>query len=123
MIKKYRAHLTWALLISVYLYWTLLPEVVFINGSGETIEQLKIVLPNADKIWRNIEHSNSKSFRYQASSQEGEYQIEIIKADGSRLRSTIKAIKPWNFGHKLFIEMSPDGTLRTDFSYSLFSNN
>jgi len=120
LLKKNRAHLTWTLLILVYLYWTMLPEVVFINGSNNTIEQLKIVIPDDDKIWRNIKHGESKSFRYKISGQQGQYKIEIIQSDGSIIRSTIKGIQPWNFGHKLFIEFLPDKSLRTDFSYSFF---
>ena len=77
LFKKYRVHLTWAMLISVYLYWTLLPEVIFVNAVGITVEQVKIILPNDDKIWRNIKHSESKSFRYQASNAAGEYKVVI----------------------------------------------
>jgi len=120
LLKQYRAHLGWTLLILVYLYWTMLPEVVFINGSNVTIEQLKIVIPNDDKIWRNIQHGESKSFRYKISDQQGQYRVEIIQSDGSIIRSSIKGIEPWNFGHKLFIEFLPDKSLRTDFSYSFF---
>ena len=118
-LRKYRAHLLWFLLISVYLYWTLLPEVIFVNGSGTTIEQLKIIIPTDDKIWRNIEHGSSKAFRYQPSSRSGQYKISIILSDGSLIRGNFDAITQWNLGHKAIIELSPDLNLRADFSLSL----
>ena len=119
LFKKYRVHLTWAMLISVYLYWTLLPEVIFVNAAGITVEQVKIILPNEDKVWRNIKHSGSKNFRYQASSTSGDYKVEIILSDGSIIKSNFRGIKAWNFGHKAIIELSPDRSLRSDYSYSL----
>jgi len=122
ILKKYRSHLTWSLLILIYLYWSMLPEVVFINGSNITLEQVKITIPSDDKVWRHLKHGESKSFRYQISSEKGQYLVEIIQNDGSKIRSTFKGIEPWNFGHKLFIELLPDKTLRTDFSYSLFTH-
>ena len=56
LFKKYKVHLIWTLLIGTYLYVTLLPEVMFINGSGLTIEQITITIPADDKVWRNIKH-------------------------------------------------------------------
>lgn len=119
MFKKYRVHLTWAMLLSIYLYWTLLPEVIFVNAAGITVEQVKIILPNDDKVWRNIIHGGSKNFRYQASSSAGQYRAEIILSDGAIIKGNFPGIKAWNFGHKAIIELSPDRSLRSDYSYSL----
>jgi len=118
-LRKYRAYLIWLLLIVVYLYWTLLPEIIFINGSNIRVEQVKIIIPGDDKVWRNIEHGASKAFRYQPSSKGGQYEVSIILSDGSLIRSNFNAITPWNLGHKAIIELSPDLTLRADYTYSL----
>ena len=119
-LRKYRAYLAWFLVIVFYLYWMLLPEVSFVNGSGQTVEQVKIIIPGDDKIWRNIVHGSSKAFRYQPSSKAGEYEVSVILADGTLIRSNFNVIKPWNLGHKAIIELSPDLSLRSDYSYSLF---
>ena len=119
-LRKYRAHLLWFLLISVYLYWILLPEVVFINASGTRVEQVKITIPGDDKIWRNIEHGKSKTFRFQPSRVAGEYEISIILADGTLIHGRFNEVTPWDLGHKAFFELSPDHNLRADFNYSLF---
>ena len=120
LFKKYKVHMIWALLIGTYLYVTLLPEVMFINGSGLTVEQITITIPDDDKVWRNIKHGESKSFRYQPSTTEGEYVVSIILDDGSRIKTNFKGIEPWNMGHKAFIELTPDMKLKADFTSSLF---
>jgi hypothetical protein len=119
-LKKYRVHFFWFLLISVYFYRTMLPEVVFVNASGITVEQVKITIPGDDKIWRNIEHSKSKAFRFQPARVAGQYEVSIILADGTLIHGKFAEISPWDFGHKAFFELSPDLTLRADFNYSLF---
>jgi len=118
--KKYRAHFFWFLLISVYLYRMMLPEVVFVNASGITVEQVKITIPGDDKIWRNIEHSKSKAFRFQPARVAGQYEVSIILADGTLIRGKFNEITPWDFGHKAFFELSPEQTLSANFDYSLF---
>ena len=118
--KKYKVHLIWTLLIATYLYVTLLPEVMFINGSGLTVEKVTIAIPGDDKVWRNIKHSESKSFRYQPSSDSGEYTVSIILDDGTLIKTNFKGIESWNMGHKAFIELTPDMKLKADFAYSLF---
>lgn len=110
----------WFLIISIYLYRTLLPEIVFINESGTRIEQIKIEVPDDVKIWRNIEHTKSKAFRYQPTGSGGEYKISVILADGTLVQNNFKGIEPWNLGHKVFIKLSADLTLSADYSYSLF---
>ena len=119
-IQKYKMHMFWALLISVYLYVTMLPEVIFVNGSNYRVEQVTILIPGDDKVWRNIEHGGSKTFRYQPSAQGGEYHVTVILTDGTVIKSNFIGISSWNMGHKAFIELSPDLKLRADFSYSLF---
>jgi hypothetical protein len=120
LFKKYKVHLIWTLLIGTYLYITLLPEVMFINGSGLTVEQVTITIPADDKVWRNIKHGESKGFRYQPSSKSGEYKVSIILEGGTRIKSNFKGIESWNMGHKAFIELTPDMRLKADYSYSLF---
>lgn len=119
-LKKYRVHFFWFLLISIYLYWTLLPEFIFVNGSGTTIQQLKINIPGDDKVWRNIAHGQSKTFRYQPARLSGQYEVAIMLDDGSLIRGNFKQITAWDFGHKAIFELSPDLNLRADFNYSLF---
>lgn len=121
-LRKYRAHLIWFLIISSYLYWTLLPEVMFVNGSGMRIEQLRIIIPGDDKVWRNLEHGSSKTFRYLPSRKGGRYEVSIIMADGSLIRSYFNNITPWNIGHKAIIELTPDLNLQADFAYSLIDD-
>ena len=121
-LRRYRAYFFWFLLLSIYLYWTLLPEFIFVNGSGTRVEQLKVTIPGDDKIWRNIEHGNSKAFRYQPARVQGQYEVAIILADGRLVRGNFKQIEPWDFGHKAIFELSPDLNLRADFSYSLFGS-
>ena len=120
LFKKYKVHLIWTLLIATYLYVTLLPEVMFINGSGLTVEQITIIIPADDKVWRNIKHGESKGFRYQPSPESGEYKVSIILDDGTRIKTNFKGIESWNMGHKAFIELTPDMRLKADFTYSLF---
>ena len=119
-IKKHKIPLIWALLIGTYLYVTLLPEVMFVNDSGLTVEHVEIIIPSDDKVWRNIKHGESKSFRYQPSPDSGEYKVSIILDDGSRIKTNFKGIESWNMGHKAFIELTPDMKLKADFTYSLF---
>ena len=118
--KKYKIYLLWFLLISAYLYRILLPEVVFVNASVMTVEQVKISIPNDDKIWRNIKHSESRAFRFQPAQVAGEYKVSIILNDGTIIKSSFANIKPWNFGQKVLFELLPDKTIRSDFEYSLF---
>jgi hypothetical protein len=120
LFKKYKVHLIWALLIATYLYVTLLPEVMFINGSGLTVEKVTIIIPADDKVWRNIKHGESKGFRYQPSRAGGEYKVSIILDDGTLIKTNFKGIESWNMGHKAFIELTPDMKLKADFTYSLF---
>jgi len=119
-IKKYKVYILWFLLISVYLYRTLLPEVVFVNASGTRVEQVTISIPADEKIWRNIEHGKSKAFRFQPSRIDGMYKLSIILNDGTIIRSGFTNIKAWNFGQKVLFELLPDKTIRADFEYSLF---
>ena len=93
LFKKYKVHLIWTLLIGTYLYVTLLPEVMFINGSGLTVEQITIIIPADDKVWRNIKHGESKGFRYQPSSRSGEYKVSIILDDGTLIKTKFKGIE------------------------------
>jgi len=118
-LRKHKAYLIWFGLIIVYLYWVLLPEVLFVNGSGVTVEHIKIVIPGDDKVWRNIAHGKSKGFRYQPLRQTGTYEVSIILNDGSLIRGKFNTITPWNLGHKAIFELSPDLQLRADFSYSI----
>jgi len=119
-IKKYKVPLIWTLLIGTYLYVTLLPEVMFINGSGLTVEKIEIIIPGDDKVWRNIKHGESNRFRYQPSRRVGEYKVAIILDDGTLIKTNFKGIKSWNMGHKAFIELTPDMKLKADFTDSLF---
>jgi hypothetical protein len=118
--RKYRPHLFWLILIGLFLYRGLLPEVLFVNGSGVTIDHIKITIPDDDKVWRNIAHGKSKTFRYQPPITSGRYELFITLSDGSLIRGNFKVITPWNFGHKAIFELSPDHKLRAEFNYSLF---
>ena len=119
-LRKFRPHLFWLLLISLFLYVAVMPEVLFVNGSDITVDHIKIAVPADDKVWRNIEHGKSKAFRYHVSTMQGKYEVLISLADGSTVQGKFKAITPWNFGHKAIFELSPDLKLRADFSYSFF---
>jgi len=116
---KYKSYLVWTALFFVYLYWALLPEVLFINGSGMTVDHIEITIPGDNKIWRNIEHSKSKGFRYQPLREAGSYQVSIVLSDGSLIRGTYNVITAWDLGHKAIFELSPDLQLRADFDYSI----
>jgi len=119
-LRKYRAYLFWFMLICVYLYRVMLPEVIFINASGITVEQVTIAIPGDDKVWRNIEHGKSKAFRFQPAKVKGGYEVSIILSDGTLIRGKFNEITPWDFGHKAIFELSPDQSLKGDFSYSYF---
>jgi len=119
---KYKSYLLWTGLIFVYLYWVLLPEVLFVNGSGMTVDHINITIPGDDKVWRNIEHGKSKGFRYQPVRETGSYQVSLTLSDGSLIRGTYNVIVPWDLGHKAIFELSPDLQLRADFNYSFFAN-
>jgi len=116
---KYKSYLIWGGLIFIYLYWVMLPEVLFINGSGITVDHIEIKIPGDAKVWRNIEHGKSKGFRYQPQRERGSYQVSIVLSDGSVIRGSYKAITAWDLGHKAIFELSPDLQLRADFNYSI----
>ena len=118
---KYKSYLLWSGLLFMYLYWVMLPEVLFVNGSGKTVDHINISIPGDDKVWRNIEHGKSKGFRYQPVRETGSYNVAITLSDGSLIRGTYNVIVPWDLGHKAIFELSPDLQLRADFNYSMFA--
>jgi len=118
--KAWKGPLFWALLIILYIYWHLIPEVTFVNGSGTRVEHIEISLVDDNKVYRHIEHGASKNFRYHPRSSGGSYEIKIIMLDGSIFKESINIIQPWNFGHKVVFELLPDSSLRVDRSYSVF---
>ena len=120
MKKHWKPILLWTALIALYGYWHLIPEVSLVNGTGMPIKHVEIVIPDDDKVYRNIMPGEHKSFRYHPRSKAGEYNIRIIMADDSILKETAAIIKPWNLGHKVIFELLPDGSIRVDLSYSVY---
>ncbi len=124
MLKRIRKHwkpiLIWTLLIALYSYWQLIPEVSLVNGTGHAIKHVEISLPTDDKVYRNIEPGANKSFRYHPARQDGVYRIRAILYNDQIVKTEARLIKSWNFGHKVIFEILPDGTIRTDLSYSYF---
>jgi hypothetical protein len=120
MRKRWKPALVWTLLISLYAYWYLIPEVSIVNGTGQPLKHVEIYLPDDDKVYRNIAAGDNKSFRYHPRSEAGEYRLRVILHDDRILKKEARLIKPWNFGHKIIFEVLPDGSIRIDLSYSVF---
>ena len=118
LLSKWKPILFWTLLIGVYGYWQLIPEVSIVNGTGQPIKHVEIVLPFMDKVYRNIKPGGNKSFRYRPATEDGSYRLRVILQNDEILKMDTRLIESWNFGHKVIFEILPDGTIRTDLSYS-----
>lgn len=118
--KHWKPIIIWTLLIALYAYWQLIPEVSIINGTGQPLKHVEIVIPNDDKVYRNILPGDNKSFRYHPARADGVYQVRVILNDDRIIKQEARLIRAWNFGHKIIFEVLPDGSIRTDLSYSLF---
>ena len=116
--KKWKPILLWTLLIGLYAYWQLIPEVSIVNGTGHPIKHIEIVLPMDDKVYRDIKPGANKSFRYHPAREDGVYRLRVILYNDQILKQEARLIEAWNFGHKVILEILPDGTIRTDLSYS-----
>ena len=120
-IKKHiKPILIWTLLIALYPYWQLIPEVSIVNGTGQALKHVEIVIADDDKVYRNILPGDNKSFRYHPAHADGTYQVRVILQDDRIIKQEARLIEAWNFGHKIIFEVLPDGSIRTDLSYSLF---
>ena len=120
-IKKHiKPILIWTLLIALYAYWQLIPEVSIVNGTGQALKHVEIVIADDDKVYRNILPGDNKSFRYHPARADGAYQVRVILHDDRIIKQEARLIDAWNFGHKIIFEVLPDGSIRTDLSYSLF---
>ncbi|MEL0066697.1 MAG: hypothetical protein VW874_00385 [Gammaproteobacteria bacterium] len=120
-IKKHiKPILIWTLLIALYAYWQLIPEVSIVNGTGQALKHVEIVIADDDKVYRNILPGDNKSFRYHPARADGAYQVRVILHDDRIIKQEARLIEAWNFGHKIIFEVLPDGSIRTDLSYSLF---
>ena len=120
-IKKHiKPILIWTLLIALYAYWQLIPEVSIVNGTGQALKHVEIVIADDDKVYRNILPGDNKSFRYHPARADGAYQVRLILHDDRIIKQEARLIEAWNFGHKIIFEVLPDGSIRTDLSYSLF---
>ncbi|MEL0034815.1 MAG: hypothetical protein VW882_00225 [Gammaproteobacteria bacterium] len=120
-IKKHiKPILIWTLLIALYAYWQLIPEVSIVNGTGQALKHVEIVIADDDKVYRNILPGDNKSFRYHPARADGAYQVSVILHDDRIIKQEARLIEAWNFGHKIIFEVLPDGSIRTDLSYSLF---
>ena len=120
MPKRLKPALIWTLLIGLYAYWYLIPEVSVVNGTGQPIKHVEIVIPNDDKVYRNILPGQAKSFRYHPRSEDGVYKLRVILQDDKILKKEARLAKAWNFGHKIIFEVLPNGSIRIDLSYSTF---
>ena len=118
LLSKWKPILLWTLLIGLYSYWQLIPEVSIVNGTGQPIKHVEVVLPFDDKVYRNIKPGDNKSFRYHPAREAGSYNLRVILYDDKILKTEARYIEAWNFGHKIIFEILPDGTIRTDLSYS-----
>ncbi len=120
-IKKHiKPILIWTLLIALYAYWQLIPEVSIVNGTGQALKHVEIVIADDDKVYRNVLPGDNKSFRYHPARADGAYQVRVILHDDRIIKQEARLIEAWNFGHKIIFEVLPDGSIRTDLSYSLF---
>ena len=117
-MKLWKPVLIWTLLLSLYAYWQLAPEVSIVNGTGQPIKHIEIVFLDNDKVYRNILSAESKNFRYHPVRQEGAYRLRVILNDDRILKQEARLIEAWNFGHKVVFEILPDGSIRADLSYS-----
>ena len=124
MLKRITKHwkpiLIWTLLIFLYGYWQLIPEVSIVNGTGQPIKHVEITMPSGDKVYRNILPGDSKSFRYHPARQDGAYQLRVIMNNDDIIKQQSRLIEAWNLGHKVIFEVLPDGSIRTDLSYSFW---
>ena len=120
--SKWKGPLIWTALILLYAYWQLIPEVSLVNATGQTISHIEVKLLGDDKVYREINHGENKTFRYHPSSSDGAYELKVILQDGTILKENLPIIKSWNLGHKVLFEFLPDGSVRVDRSYSLFDN-
>ena len=120
MLKRWKTALIWVLLIGLYGYWQLIPEVSVVNGTGQPLKHVEISIPDDDKVYRNILPGGNKGFRYHPRSSAGEYKLRVFFNDDRIVKKQARIIKPWNFGHKVIFEVLPDGSIRIDRSYSFF---
>ena len=118
--QKHKTKFLWVLLIGFYLFYNLLPEVLFVNGSGLQVDRVHIVMPRDDKSWYEVKHGASKSFRYLPEQSSGWYELELTLSDGTIVKGRFEGIEPWDLGHKAIFELLPDLSIRADFDYSLF---
>ena len=118
LVKLWKPVLIWTLLLSLYAYWQLSPEVSIVNGTGQSIKHIEIVFLDNDKVYRNILSGDSKNFRYHPARQKGAYRLRVILNDDRILKQEARLIEAWNFGHKVVFEILPDGSIRADLSYS-----
>ena len=118
--KHWKPIVIWTSLIALYAYWQLIPEVSIVNGTGQPLKHVEVVIPTDDKVYRNIKPGDNKSFRYHPARANGSYKLRVILNDDRIIKQEARYIEAWNFGHKIIFEVLPDGTIRTDLSYSLF---
>ena len=118
LLNKWKPILFWVLLIGLYSYWQLIPEVSIVNGTGQPLKHVEINLPDGDKIYRNILPGANKSFRYHPARDKGAYKVRVIMSNDRILKQEARLIEAWNFGHKIIFEILPDGSIRIDLSYS-----
>ena len=104
-IKKHiKPILIWTLLIALYAYWQLIPEVSIVNGTGQALKHVEIVIADDDKVYRNILPGDNKSFRYHPARADGAYQVRVILHDDRIIKQEARLIEAWNFGHKIIFE-------------------
>lgn len=120
LLTKWKSILLWTSLIGLYSYWQLIPEVSIVNGTGYPIKHIEVVMPFDDKVYRNIKPGANKSFRYHPAREKGAYRLRVILYNDQILKTEARLIETWNFGHKVIFEILPDGTIRTDLTYSYF---